>query len=703
MNEEEKLLRDYLFHFLRSEDYKTDVNFYLPKFLANDPAFAETQRTLSWEHEQYRLKVIDFAKQLHPQTATWGLNIWEEELGLPTDLSVDIELRRAKVMAKLLGSSPMTVENTNKLVNLFTDDGKAYVEELPEDGVIKVVIPSQDVHLDEMRDSLDEMLPAHLAYNFQHIIHIGDDDSDDADDDSKPDKVDDINDESTVGIDGSAFFIHADFPITENIPYGITGNTPEYNVIKYDGEVQAKAPNEFDGLIYNGEHSYNGVPSSSEKFQPPRQWWFIPAGESTFNNEFQSNGAIKYDGLKPQEIEYDNGMDELDSTTISPIFEDSISDVLNYDGKSLFDGNTLAGENQTPADSSGNLEITRYRRFDGIVNYDGGDINYFDGTLRANGLFDFTGQGFKATVEQINDRLDGEFSITKPSKEVVPLSYYNPEIYDFVQRTLETYSAEISTSAVEDSIADSYDDCNAMSISKAIRYNGTKNYDGGRINYFNGALKADGKFNFEGEGNRAKFEIIALDVGNTFSLTRIEQGTPIPYIEQFDFVNLTYDENAISAQINVEDTVSSKDCSGDLVIRQRLRYNGKFKHRGNFEHHNLTTKQFNGHLNYNSVLVIKSNGKIQFNGQELYGSRKNTGFFEWVDDLDGDFEIRPDASNIPIATRDKLGYVIVGKNLSVDSTGKISLIRNATMNGLKEIEAGTIPNLFNVWRGLHEI
>ena len=64
-------LGKYLFHFLRLPDYVTDVNFYLPKFLTKDESFAETQRTLSWEHEQYRLKVIDFAKQFQAQTATW--------------------------------------------------------------------------------------------------------------------------------------------------------------------------------------------------------------------------------------------------------------------------------------------------------------------------------------------------------------------------------------------------------------------------------------------------------------------------------------------------------------------------------------------------------------------------------------------------------------------------------------------------------
>ena len=167
-------LRKYLFHFLRSPDYVTDVNFYLPKFLKKDAAFAETQRVLSWEHEQYRLKIIDFAKQFQAQTATWGLRDWEAELGLPTDLNADLELRRAKVLAKLLGTSPMTVANTNKLINFFTDDGTAYVEELPKPGTIKIIIPSEKFYLEEMQAALDEMLPAHLVYFFQNFIEIKD-------------------------------------------------------------------------------------------------------------------------------------------------------------------------------------------------------------------------------------------------------------------------------------------------------------------------------------------------------------------------------------------------------------------------------------------------------------------------------------------------------------------------------------------------
>ena len=365
---EETILRNYLFRFLRSPDYKTDVNYYLPKFLTNDHAFSETQRVLSWEHEQYRLKVIDFAKQFHPQTATWGLNVWEEELGLPTDLSLDLELRRAKVMAKLLGASPMTVANTNKLVNLFTDDGKAYVDELPEDGTLKIIIPSKNAYIDEMRESLDEMLPAHLVYDFRHIIEIGDDDEESGGS-GKSDSVEDINDEdSTADIDGGAFFMHAEFPILENVPYGSWYDAP-----KYDGSITAKVANMLDGSMqYDGVKSYNGINSETAQVGKYCKWWFLPTGKSSFNKEFQHNGAIRYDGLRPQEIEYDDGMDELGNIKLTQAIDEKVTGVDQFDGSSTFNGAVSADETELPTDNGGNLEVKRFRVFDGAVQYNGG-------------------------------------------------------------------------------------------------------------------------------------------------------------------------------------------------------------------------------------------------------------------------------------------------------------------------------------------
>ena len=688
---EDLILRKYIFNFLRPPDYKTDVNIYLPKFLAEDPAFAETQRVLSWEHERYRLKIIDFAKQFHPQTATWGLSVWEEELGIATDVSVDLEIRRARVLAKMLGSSPMTVENTNRLVNLFTDDGKAYVVELPEPGIIKVVIPSQTANTDEMRDSLDEMLPAHLDYYFQHQIII------DVDDDTVSggetinggsDSVADINDND--GTDGSsALFMQVDSPIVENVPYG-----KWYDAPKYDGSVQAKAAEMFDNsLQYNGLQNYSGLNDEAVKVGNYCKWWLIPDGDSTYNKEFQHNGAILYDGLRPQKIEYDDGMDELEILEINQIVEDVVSDKPQFDGTTRFNGTVTADEKQTPTDSGGSIDITKFRYFDGAIRYDGGDMNIFNGSIRADGKFNFDSSGSRAQIETLTDSLDGYMNNIRHIKEE-PLSKYSPELFDFVPKTLEKQSTEIDVGAANDNVESATDEYPSTTISKAVRYDGAKTYDGGDMNYFNGAIRADGKFTFDSSGNQAKVEIIAIDLDGSFSTPqRAEKEAPLIYVENFDFVSQVREEVQMTTYENFEDNINFDDGGGSLTIRRRARYDGNLPYRGNFEY---LSRRYNGGLNYNGVCRIEADGNAQYNGVERYGGRKNHDFIEYVTDLDGNVQIIDTGTfeRIPIATREKLGLVIAGDNLDIDDKGKITLPQRLRPQNMIEVRAGTIAAIF---------
>lgn len=683
----EELLKDYLFRFLRSPDYLTDVNYYLPKFLTNDPAFAETQRVLSWEHEQYRLKVIDFAKQFHPQTATWGLNVWEEELGLTTDTSLDLELRRARVMAKLLGTSPMTVENTNKLVNLFTDDGKAYIEELPKDGVIRIVIPSDVAHTDEMRKSLDEMLPAHLDYNFQRIIEISDDDGSI----EKDDNVADINDDDSA--DGSkSFFMHTEFPITENLLCDALHSIP-----KYDGSVTSKVTDISSGSIqYDGTKTYLGIDSDAVRFGKPLKWWFVSTGKSTFSKEFKHDGAIRYDGLRPREIEYDNGIEELEKLTLLHSVEEDIVGVERYDGASTFGSTVLASEIKLPADDGGQLELKRFRLFDGAIRYNGDDMNLFNGSMKNDGKFNYGGSGAKAQIEIISDDIDGSVSNVRSVKSE-PLAKNYFEMSDYIPKISSTYLTAVLTAAVEENASDVSDDYNTLAISKSIRYDGRKTYNGGDLNYFDGAIKADGVFQFESRGNQAKTEIINIDSDGTFELPKRVSKTapPFIYVENFDFVAKIRDEMLFTAKTNFRDDISLGDGNGSLTIRQRARFNGSLSYRGNFEY---DVRRFDGGLNYNGVYRVKTCGIIQFNGEERYGGRKNSIFYEYVTDLDSGTQIIDvnQSERMPIATRDKLGFVIIGDNLNVDANGKISL-KTEIFNGnssLKEIQAGILPMLF---------
>lgn len=500
---EKILLKKYLFNFLRSPDYVTDVDFYLPKFPTNDLDFSETQRVLSLEHERYRLKIIDFAKQFHPQTASWGLNVWEEELGLKTDSTEDLELRRSKVMAKLLGASPMTVVNTNKLVNLFTDDGKAYVDELHEDGMIKIIIPSLYANLNEMHRS-DE--------------------------------------------GGDSFSVNVGFPIAEDVPYHKKEILTQ--IPKFDGSVQVKPPRMFDKkFIYDGKIKYNGENKEAAQVSKSYRWWFVPTGESTFNKEFRCDGAIKFDGLKPQTIEYDDGMDDLSVIEIEKILEDEVAEQIQFNGKVKFDGNT---KRKIPDDDGGKIEITKFKRFNGAIRFNGGDLNYFNGSIKADGKFIFDRGGNRARVEKISDELSGSFSNINPKKEF-PISEFYPEIYEYVPKIFEEQSAEISVGTFEENIETPIDEKIPLTIQKAIRYNGAKNYDGGDINYFDGTIKADGRFNFEGGGSRAKIEVIAVDLDGSLSFKQTQKDNPpFIYVENSDFVSQTTDEIKFSVQNEFE-------------------------------------------------------------------------------------------------------------------------------------------------------
>ena len=349
-------MRSDTFSFMR--DSPVNLFRYIPVFLSKDENFKSVQEALNREHEEYRLKVIDIAKQFFIETATWGVEDWEEFAGVTPKANADLEQRRAAVKAKLLGQATMTLDNTNRLINAFTDKGTAYVEETSEGNKIKIVIPEQKVYLEDLRDALDEMLPAHLAYDFQRNIEI-----DDEEDDGVGDSVVDINDESTADTDGGAFFIHADFPIFENVPYGSWYSAPKYN-----GSARA-APIGF--FQYDGAQKYSEFEISAVQYGKPCKWWFTATGENSHNKEFKHDGAVKYDGLKPQDIRYDDDIDELATVEVKKILEDDIEiKSLRYDGIIHYDG-------KIETDSGGELSLIRFKKFNGAIKYDGGDLNLF--------------------------------------------------------------------------------------------------------------------------------------------------------------------------------------------------------------------------------------------------------------------------------------------------------------------------------------
>lgn len=105
------------FQFLRTEP--VDLKRYLPVFLYLSPEFKAIQTALEKEHERQRQVQIDVAKQMKAETATWGMASWERMLGINVDTSINLETRRASVLAKMGKPSTVTPAFLTRMINLL--------------------------------------------------------------------------------------------------------------------------------------------------------------------------------------------------------------------------------------------------------------------------------------------------------------------------------------------------------------------------------------------------------------------------------------------------------------------------------------------------------------------------------------------------------------------------------------------------------
>lgn len=159
-----KFLTPTTFEFMRTEP--VDVKRYLPRWLNKDPLFSSLQGALNIEHESYRLKLMDAARQLYLETASWGLADWERLLKITPKKDADLERRRAVIRVKRRGDTVMTVENTRRLLEDFAPRGEVEVRELGGN-LLELVMRNGTFYWEELMEALWEQLPAHLTFDFE--------------------------------------------------------------------------------------------------------------------------------------------------------------------------------------------------------------------------------------------------------------------------------------------------------------------------------------------------------------------------------------------------------------------------------------------------------------------------------------------------------------------------------------------------------
>lgn len=140
---------------------------YVPPFIGKSKVFSEILRVQGNELTRGNALLKDLAAQFYLETATWGLDYWERDLGIVTNYSLTNEQRIEKIKLKLqIKSSTIT----KKLFKSIMD--RYYTCEIGEDfnnsKVNVTIIGKRGIppRLEEMINDAEELLPAHLIYEF---------------------------------------------------------------------------------------------------------------------------------------------------------------------------------------------------------------------------------------------------------------------------------------------------------------------------------------------------------------------------------------------------------------------------------------------------------------------------------------------------------------------------------------------------------
>lgn len=138
--------------------YKEKMLLQLQPFQRKSKIFEEIFRVEGSEFESLENNIDDMKKQFLVDTATWGLAIYEKELGIPIELGKPISQRRAVVKARLRGTGKVDAALLKMIAGEFVV-GDVQVE---FNGKIKVNLLGIPQNIQDMEHAIEEIKPAHL-------------------------------------------------------------------------------------------------------------------------------------------------------------------------------------------------------------------------------------------------------------------------------------------------------------------------------------------------------------------------------------------------------------------------------------------------------------------------------------------------------------------------------------------------------------
>lgn len=147
---------------------------YLPNYYRDSKVLAELLKAFTAEITANNYAISDLENQLFIDTATWGLDVWEKQLGIYTDESKPYTERREMIKAKMRGSGTCTIEMIKNTALAYTNAEVEVIEDNPNYTFAVKFVSTKGIPPNEsdFRHTVDTIKPAHLAYTVEYTYTV---------------------------------------------------------------------------------------------------------------------------------------------------------------------------------------------------------------------------------------------------------------------------------------------------------------------------------------------------------------------------------------------------------------------------------------------------------------------------------------------------------------------------------------------------
>jgi Uncharacterized protein conserved in bacteria len=143
---------------------------YLPGYYEASRIMRAVLQAQGAELDRLRGALDEILDQFYIDTATWGLDIWEQMLAMPPSADETLEERRDRIKSKIRGYGTATIQTIKKVAESYD---KGIVDVAEDYSAMRVIIRFVDTtgvpsNIEDLKAILRELVPAHLAIDFEY-------------------------------------------------------------------------------------------------------------------------------------------------------------------------------------------------------------------------------------------------------------------------------------------------------------------------------------------------------------------------------------------------------------------------------------------------------------------------------------------------------------------------------------------------------